>query len=213
MDRDIPEPDLSAIIESGHESWVPKTLKAWEQGDIIEILACHMPNTAELAFVADNCIALLKMGKYEEALLSAWVDTKTNFASWSTKSIRFMFDLANPEKLRAAGDPIPDKKEFTLYRGVAGKGKARRVNGISWTISPNVAAWFAKRFESLGLGDPAVFKITVPKDLVLAYTEERKESEFLLKLPLPSRPKRLKVMPEPISGAKLPYKVADLLQS
>ena len=99
-----------------------------------------------------------------------------------------MFEIADPEKMRAAGDKMPDQETFTLYRGVAGNGPARRVNSVSWTESIKVAAFFAMRFNH---PDPAVFRIVVPNEAVLAYHNGRSESEYLLKLPLPVNPKRI----------------------
>lgn len=117
-----------------------------------------------------------------------YLKTRSNYTNWSFDMILFLFSIAKPNKLRATGDPIPDQEFFTLYRGVAGNGRKRRVNGISWTSSPKVAAWFAKRYD--WLEDPAVFKITVPNNQVLACINDRNEKEYLLKLPLPGKPKR-----------------------
>ena len=121
------------------------------------------------------------------------IGTQTNHSNHSMSEIRMMFNFADTEKLRAAGEPIPEQESFTLYRGVSGRTCKRRVNGFAWTESPNTAAWFAMRFN---LEDPAVFAVTVPRDSILARCTGRKESEYLLKLPLPMKPKRLKIMPE-----------------
>ena len=173
------------------EAWI----KCWNdpQKDILSVLVL-MDNTAGLAFVLWNHYALQKMGKYEEALLSAYIGTRTNFSNYSMDDIRFLFNIADKEKLRAAGEPMPKQESFTVYRGVSGRASKRRVNGFSWTESPNTAAWFAKRFN---LEDPAVFTVTVPMYSILARVTDRNESEYLLELPLPVKPKRLKVMPEP----------------
>lgn len=166
----------------------------WDRGDIEGVLVC-MSNETHMAFLADNFPLLKDRGLYEKALLRSYRSTLTNHAGWSLDALRFFFEIADIEKLRLAGDPIPTRESFTLYRGVSGVGRARRVNGISWTESPNIAAWFAKRFAHLP--DPAVFTVTVPRDSVMACTNGRNEKEYLLKLPLPTRPKRLKIMPEP----------------
>jgi hypothetical protein len=174
-------------------SFVKQALEYWEQGDVLKIMVL-MPNERCLAFVMDNWRLLKEMGNYEEALLDAYISTRSNWSWWSLDSIRFLFDQADPGKLRAAGDPIPNQDFFVLYRGVAGKSRARRVNGYSWTSSPNHAAWFAERFPYLG--DPTVFTVTVPNERILARRNERDEDEYLLKLPLPVKPKRLKQMPK-----------------
>ena len=166
-------------------------LEAWNDGNIEGIL-CLMPNTRGLAFVFDNIYLLKETGKYEEALFSVYIGTRTNWAYWDMDIIRWMFKEADPEKLAQAGDPIPEQQLFTVYRGVGGNGRARRVNGLSWTDLLDKAIWFAKRAKIFCLNDPAVFTVTVPRESVLACCNERNEHEYLLKLPLPVKPKRVK---------------------
>lgn len=180
------ELNLRAVKTPFHDN----IFRAWKQGDIEGIL-CFMPNTHGLAFVFDNMILLEEKGKYEEALVSAYIGTRTNWAHWDMNIIKLMFTRADPEKLTQAGDPIPDQELFTVYRGVGGNGRARRVNGFSWTDSLDTAIWFAKRAEIFCLNDPAVFTVTVPRESVMACCNERDEHEYLLKLPLPVKPKRV----------------------
>jgi hypothetical protein len=165
----------------------------WEKGDVSGVFAT-MPNTHCLAFVFDNLPLLKKIGKYEEALFHSYIGTRTNHSNWSMDVLSFLFQQADVEILRKTGDPIPDQDVFTLYRGVSGIGRKRRVNGLSWTDSLNTAAWFARRF--CDLPDPAVFKVVIPNESIMACCNERKEKEYLLRLPLPVKPKRLKNMPE-----------------
>jgi hypothetical protein len=87
--------------------------------------------------------------------------------------------LADRAKFLAAGDELPGPGPFTVYRGVAGCGKARRIRGLSWTLSLQRAAWFANRFR---LADPAVYRLTADDAQVLAYlnTRYRNEEELLI---------------------------------
>lgn len=172
---------------------VDEAVKCWKAGDIKGVLIM-MPNTACLAFVCDNWKQLKDIGKYEEALLSAYVGTRVNHSLYSMDLLMFLFKIADHEKLRKAGEPVPEQAEFTLYRGVSGVGRKRRVTSFSWTESVDIAAWFAKRF--VDLPDPAVFKVVVPNEQVMAYCNEREEKECLLRLPLPVKPKRVKELPE-----------------
>jgi len=167
--------------------------KSWKEGDIEGVL-CMMSNERSMCFVADNWFLLKKIGKYEEALLHAYYSIRTNYSNWSMDMLKFLFMQADIEEIRKGGDPIPDQETFTLYRGVSGIGRKRRVSGFSWTDSPNTAAWFARRFPDLL--DPAVFSVTVPNKNVMACCYDRNEREYLLQLPLPVKPKRLKKMPE-----------------
>jgi hypothetical protein len=177
-----------------HPAFFESARKAWEKRDVERIM-CYMPNTRCLAFVADNILPLTRAGKYEEALVSAYKGTRGNFSNWSLDFLMWLFELADCEKLRSVGSPIPPGESFTLYRGVSGKGRARRVNGLSWTESPSTAAWFACRFPDLG--DPAVFRVTVPREQILFYSGERSEKEYVLQLPLSIKPKRVQPMPCP----------------
>ena len=140
-----------------------------------------------MSFIADNFPNLIKMGKYESALLNAYSGIRNNLHNWSSEVINYLFAVADPDKMRAAGDELPDSDSFTLYRGVAGNGPARRVKGVSWTDSINVASFFAMRFA---LKDPAVLEITVPNVAILARVADRNESEYLLRLPFPFEPKK-----------------------
>src|SRR5262245_16723139 len=92
-----------------------------------------------------------------------------------------MFQIADVKQLRAARDPLPSKGPFVIYRGVAGRGRARCIRGLSWTASLKCAAWFASRFS--GLPDPAVYRVTVNEASVLAYLNCRNEQEFIVVLP------------------------------
>ena len=64
---------------------------------------------------------------------------------------------------------------------------------MSWTDSKEKAEWFAHQYYAIrfGLPDPAVYILTVSKDDILFYTKDRNESEFVLRLPLPRRPRRI----------------------
>jgi hypothetical protein len=177
-----------------------RAMEYWQKGDILGVLYT-MSNTRCLGFVFDNILPLKMIGKYEEALLHAYCDTRGNYLHWSLRTLSYMFNEAHPQRLREAGDLIPEQETFTLYRGVNGVGRLRRVNSFSWTSSPNVAAWFARRFDR---HDPAVFTVTVQNGNIMAYLDKkgRNECEYLVKLPLPAKPKRLKEMPEPIFHPK-----------
>jgi len=174
-------------------SWHSKdlALKDWNKGDIKGVLT-YMPNTYYLTFVFDNLIRLLAIGKYEETLLFAYTITRTNWVHWDFNVIKWLFEIAEPDKLRAAGDPISAQDKFILYRGVNGKGLKRRVNGYSWTSSLEKAIWFAKRFLILS-ENPGVYQVTVQKKDILAVINDREEQEYILRLPLPVRPKRISV--------------------
>ena len=156
--------------------------KGLDDGDV-GLLLLHVPNHCKMAFVFDNFIQLKDRGLYEECLLDAYRMANTNLHNWQQSVLEFMFRHADRKILREYGDPIPGKAPYTLYRGVAGKGRARRLRGLSWTSSFDTAKWFAKRFTEFGLENLAVIMAEVPDEYVLAYDNGRNEQEFICLIP------------------------------
>jgi len=140
-------------------------------------------NEHSMALVSRNIEFLSARGLYEDALLDAFTAPHGNNSGWPAKHLRVLLKLADRDRLRACGDPLPGPGPFTVYRGVAGRGAARRVRGLSWTGDPGRARWFANRSGLCGLHDPAVFQMTIPASAVLAYVNEREEQEFLVLVP------------------------------
>lgn len=65
---------------------------------------------------------------------------------------------------------LPDK--ITIYRGQHLKQKP---TGISWTLNPDIAEWFSKRFNK----NNHIIKKTVQKNQIKAYTNQRNEEEII----------------------------------
>lgn len=173
---------------------IPENLRAeagqrFADGDVLRFLGLAS-NTASLSLVDINQLALLDRGIYEPALLYALTMSRVNNAQWSMRELDELLGIADLGRLRAAGDPLPGPGPFTVFRGVAGRGRARRVRGLSWTLSLPLAAWFANRWAPLV--DPAVYRVTVDPAQVLAYCHEsgRREEEVLLMLPDRIKPQR-----------------------
>tara|TARA_R100000306_G_C4334326_1_gene121919 strand:- start:429 stop:821 length:393 start_codon:yes stop_codon:yes gene_type:complete len=61
---------------------------------------------------------------------------------------------------------------FKIYRGGT-------PNGFSWSLDKKIATWFATRFKPVGIEDD-VHELTVTKDDVLWYNNERNEQEVVL---------------------------------
>lgn len=66
---------------------------------------------------------------------------------------------------------LPDT--FVVYRGLQENAQE---DGLSWTLSKNVAEWFASRFENHG----EIIKKMVHKTEVIAYFNDRDEEEIVL---------------------------------
>jgi hypothetical protein len=159
---------------------IEQAKKDMAENNIMSVMH-YMPNTRCLSFIVDNHCEFKRCGLYEKALIDAYIGTRTNFSRWSFALINYLFELADREKLLECGDPLPGDGPFTIYRGISGRGAARRIRGISWTGSLDRAIWFAKRFD---FEKPVVFRATVEKSLVYVYSNERQEAEFLCKIPI-----------------------------
>lgn len=162
------------------------TLK--DENKVERFLGCFLGNNG-LGLIMTFPDDLDEIGLYEKALFNAYTSGSVNHSNWTKGELDDLFAMANREKLRQAGHPLPGPGPFTLYRGVAGSLRVRRVRGYSWTSSLEIAWWFAQRFAGYQqLSDPAVYKIVVGEKDILAYTNDREESEFLVALPRQLRP-------------------------
>jgi hypothetical protein len=168
--------EQSAEIEAATKMSHKETIDAFVSGDA-EGTLLFVENTFSLQFVRQNHLALMKRGIFEETLAIAWTETRVNHSAWSLNDTATFFRLCDREKLLAAGDPLPSGAKFTLYRGVAGKGRSRKIRGMSWTSSIEKAVWFANRYPQLE--DPAVYQTTVHRDEILFYYNGREEEEFV----------------------------------
>lgn len=70
-----------------------------------------------------------------------------------------------------AYENLPDT--FTVYRGLQENAQE---DGLSWTLSKDVAEWFASRFEN----DGEIIEKIVYKTEVIAYFNDRDEEEIIL---------------------------------
>jgi hypothetical protein len=148
-------------------------------------------NLDGMELVSRNQKYLLEAGIYEACLVWAFTGTRLNW-SGHDDLLLYLFSLADCKKLLAQGDALPDREVFTLYRGISGRGQDRgKVKGWSWTSSLKTGWWFARRFEELGLEDPAVYQAEVHRGDILFFTNAREESEFVC-LPTSLKPKKVK---------------------
>ena len=162
-----------------------EAIEAFEQGDGEAFVDAAYSWGGTLAIVADNLPALKSRGIYEAALIHGYAGCKTNHSHWSIATIELLFRMADLEKLRAVGLPLPGPGPFTVYRGVGRQGHERQISGMSWTQSLDVAC----KFAWAGAHDPAVCKATVRSEQVYCFFNERHEEEFIC------RPKSFRRLP------------------
>jgi len=136
-----------------------------------------------LRIVAHNVALLRDLGLYEASLLCALIGVRVNLSGIPPDALAMLVGWADRGALLAAGTPLPGPGPFTLYRGVGGVGRARRIRGLSWTANRDRAEWFASRASLFRLKDAAVYRAVVPRELVLAYVTAREEDEYLVLMP------------------------------
>ncbi len=138
---------------------------AFEKGDARNFVDAAPLHNLGLTLVFDNMSLLAEKGMLPEALAQALTGPQVqSHYPWSAAVEEMMLRQCQQqcgiEALRDAGEPFdysnPDRV-LTVYRGVAGTSRQRKVHGVSWTTSLDAACWFALRREFLGLCDPAVY--------------------------------------------------------
>jgi hypothetical protein len=170
--------------------------QAIDEGDVVRFFCCFTSGGGwPMQLVEWNHRLLADRGLYEVALAYAFTNSKVGNHHLAMWRLEAMFAKADRARLRDAGEPMPDGERFTLYRGVAGKGAARRVRGYSWTDSKQTAAWFAVCAAWFGLADPAVYEAVVDRSDVLFFDDSRGEREYVVR---PAKAKRV-----PMSGDEL----------
>lgn len=117
---------------------------------------------------------------FSELLRESWIsmenpNTDPNF---NNSTLIQCFKYCDLQYLMDENDYIffknmPD--EITVYRGITDQNKYS-VRALSWTINPDVAEWFAKRFNSKGI----IYHTTIPKKYILAYFSDRNEEEVII---------------------------------
>jgi hypothetical protein len=156
-------------------------------------------------FLLANLSYLHTQGLYETVLLQAYQGAKGNLRGYPRDLLFSLVTQADPARLRAASEAVPEPLPTTLYRGVAGAKRVRRVQGLSWTSALGCACWFAQRFP---LPDPAVYQLPVASVAILAYSNDRREEEYLLWPVFRPRPRRLALTPEEMAVRGAQWKQA-----
>ncbi len=115
------------LLEFVQPSLREEAASALVEGDVRAWLECGNPEKSGLAMVGVGGSDLRALGLYEEALLEAWLYPPVNHGKFPCDLFKVLFEAADADRMRAAGDPLPGPGPFTIYRGVAGRGPARRV--------------------------------------------------------------------------------------
>lgn len=158
-----------------------QAVEAIDAGDVEGWLS-KASNDVSTYIVAHNMEPLRERELLERAVVQAMQMIRGNNHHLYGR-LDALFSGCDRARLLAVGDPLPGVGPWTLYRGVGGLGRARRLRGYSWTADREVAEWFARRAHLNGLSAPAVVSATAHAGDVLFYTNAREEREFVLQLP------------------------------
>lgn len=183
-DPSIKLPDFSSMRCLQGRAW-----KAWLARDAAKIM--YLVGHEERGqLLSNNIESFLSVGIYEQALPITFTHgPHLKLVQWKK-----FFSLADRQKLRALGDPIPDSP-ITIYRGVTCSRFGHR--GLSWTRNPNTAAWFALRHPEASR-NPVVYSLLVKPDQIIFMTNDRNEEEVVIEVWRCGKEKRLHPMPRSI---------------
>ncbi len=113
-----------------------------------------------------------------EEVAYVWCDTETPYVNKSVW-VR-LFKVKRPGRHGMMDEDEQEMlarmpREITVYRGHDGRSQ----NGLSWTLCPSKARWFAGRFINLDRRRPIVTKGVVGRDKVIALFLRRDEFEIV----------------------------------
>ncbi|MCM1391300.1 MAG: hypothetical protein NC185_00825 [Ruminococcus sp.] len=122
----------------------------------------------------------LSQKDFSEILSDVWTETEAphNDPNFTTAEFVRLFRQADPASLMDEDE----YKQFqglddtlTVYRGITSYN-ADNVKALSWTLNPDTAEWFAKRFDE----DGTVYEAQIEKAHIYALFNGRNESEIVV---------------------------------
>lgn len=171
--------ELEADLRSSLPGRARKHLDAALNGDLEA--ACALVWAAPNSMRGELAVLFYLRGAplavQREVLGGAWTSDHEEVitSSGSRSRLRAMF--------KALKFPLPESipDEVTVWRGANGfdidhLGRT----GISWTLSREVAEFFAKRIKYLGGGSTFIFKAVATRANILFYTDDREEAECVI---------------------------------
>ena len=176
----------------------------WQKARITELLAGVAAGDANQARELASLVESHKRGwmalklyrskvpplPFSAYLEMAWVMSHASVirAAGSRAELARLFEYAQFDIPKTLPESI------TCWRGTTGVSVARARQGISWSLSRDVAAWFATARGSTQL----LLKTTVPRSHILFYSDDRLEKEVVL-----ARPPKIVVVDRDIDDWKL----------
>ncbi len=122
----------------------------------------------------------LSQKDFSEILCDVWIQTEAphNDPNFTTAGLVRLFAKADPTCLMDE-DEYRQFRELddtvTVYRGITSYN-AKNLKGLSWTLNPKTAEWFANRFGE----DGTVYEAQIKKSRIYALFNGRNESEIIV---------------------------------
>lgn len=122
----------------------------------------------------------LSLEDYSKFLIEAWMEDECSNrnVNVSKNEVLQLFKGSTKQYLMSEEEmniynQLPDI--VTIYRGLP-ECNSENIKALSWTLSENIAIWFAERFEQGGY----VYKAKINKKDILAYCNGRNEEEVIV---------------------------------
>jgi len=141
-------------------------------------LVCAAPNRYRGYIAVAAYLRGTPYEAYREILSNAW---SLDYASVAQAARDYRLSIRR--MMRAGRFPHPFTGLVKVYRGTSGIGRWKAQQGISWTIDPDVAGWFACRYASEDR-KPLVVSASVDASDILFYDNGRDEQEVILSRPV-----------------------------
>ena len=130
-----------------------------------------------LQFLQNNLEHFRQANRLEKAVLQLYYRKNTPFAAAGDYGVwKSLFTECDPGLLAAEGKPFPHDR-VTAYRGSV----TDNPKGLSWTVSREEVSWFLERWQDKSLGGGTIYALDVTREDVLAYIEDDRRREVILK--------------------------------
>lgn len=153
---------------------------------------CSLDNWERGHFAREVCESSASIKVKRAVLSGAWDhDHRYLIAACATRARLMRF-------FREARFKVPvSEPVVTIYRGTSALSLVEARRGWSWTLSRDVACWFAMRFAKEN-GNPLVMRAKVRREAIIYYSNFRSEAEVLIA----GRPSKVAVDGEPQEWAE-----------
>lgn len=174
--------DMPENIMENHDAllrWQKQIKKQINESDSADRIFLLLTKPYRLVFLK-YAEPYLSQKDYSQILCDVWIQTEAPHSdpNFSTSDLVKLFKKADPAFLMKEDEyecfeGLDDT--LTVYRGVT-PHNADNLKGLSWTLNPKTAEWFANRFGE----DGTVYEAQIAKAHIYAYFSSRGESEIIV---------------------------------